>query len=280
MNNHLQIESKNYKIALEGQNKLIGTWIKDEQEYQIAQTYSEKKIGDYNREDMTKLVEVMAQWRLYLGVGAESTETELVVICQFLYDNFKKFTLSDIKLAMNWTISGIIDLEYVSTKVFSSFYVSRALNSYEAKKRSLVNKIMEERDKHLSWIESEKSKNIKETPEEKANSFKEILMSMYKMHQNGVDFYDLGDMVYEWLKKTNKLSRSSETINDAVKYGHDKYYEEKTNKSFRGKIYETIDNEEDKERRKKKYARMYMIKHFFDNATIGEMINSIKPSDF
>jgi hypothetical protein len=103
---------------------------------------------------------------------------------------------------------------------------------------------------------------------------------MFKMHQNGVDFYDLGDMVYEWLKKTNKLSRSPETINTAVKYGHDKYYEEKANKSIRSKMYESVENEEDKERKKKKYARQFMIKHFFDNATIGEMINSIRPSDF
>jgi hypothetical protein len=268
------------QIASEKQNKLLGNWIREESDYQIALTYSEKKIGDYDREDMTKLVEVMAQWRLYLGVSTESTETELIVICQFIYDNFKRFTLSDIKLAMNWTISGAVDLEYVSVKVFSSYYVSRALNSYEAKKRSIVNKIMEDRDKHLSWIESEKSKSKKETPEEKANSFKEILMSMYKMHQNGVDFYDLGDMVYEWLKKTNKLSRTPETINTAVKYGHDKYFEEKASRSIRSKMYESVENEEDKERKKKKYARQYMIKLFFDNATIGEMINSIRPSDF
>jgi hypothetical protein len=45
-------------------------------------------------------------------------------------------------------------------------------------------------------------------------------------------------------------------------------------------MYESVENEEDKERKKKKYARQFMIKHFFDNATIGEMINSIRPSDF
>ena len=88
------------------QNVLIGDWIRNDTEIAVAQTFSEKRIGSFDREDMAKLVEVMAKWRVLLGVNNDSSETELIVICQFVYDNFKKFTLMDIKLAMNWAVSG------------------------------------------------------------------------------------------------------------------------------------------------------------------------------
>ncbi len=73
------------------QNKLIGDWIQNEVEYEVAKTFDGKRIGQYTKEDMTKLVELMAHWRVLLGVTSDSTEIELVVICQFVYDNFKKY---------------------------------------------------------------------------------------------------------------------------------------------------------------------------------------------
>lgn len=73
-----------------GQNKLLGDWIRNESELALVLTYDEKRIGDYDKEDMTKLVELMGKWRLLLGVNSEVTATELVEICRFVFQNFKK----------------------------------------------------------------------------------------------------------------------------------------------------------------------------------------------
>ena len=144
----------------------------------VANTYNEKRIGEYTSEDMKGLVEVMAKWRLLLGVNnTDSTEVELIVICQFVYDNFKRFTLEDIKLAMNWAISGKIDMQFVSTKSISAMYVSKALNQYEDEKRAIVQRIAESKEAY----ERKKSReqNIEVSPQEKANSFKNILLDAY-----------------------------------------------------------------------------------------------------
>lgn len=280
MNDHLSHPSNSLPILSNEPNKLIGDWIKDEQEYAIALTYSEKKIGDYNVHDMKKLVEIMAQWRILLGVTSESTEQELVVICQFIYDNFKRFTLSDIKMAMNWSIAGKLDVGFVSQKNISSYYVSRALNSYEDVKRSIYNRIVEEKHKHLQRLEDIESKSKKFTPEEKANEFKELILSMYNSHINGKEFYDLGDMVYQWLKDTKLLDMDKKIIDTAIKYGIEKYMEERSSNSFRRNIINTLQPDE-VERKKKKYARQYMIMHYFNTVTtISEIINAIKPSQF
>jgi len=262
------------------QNKLIGDWIQNEIEYEVAKTFNEKRIGDYTKEDMTKLVELMAHWRVLLGVTSDSTEIELVVICQFVYDNFKKYSLADIRLAMNWAIAGRVDIGFVSQKSLSSFYVSKVLNAYDDRKREIVNEFMERRDRHLRRLEIDKK--TEPTPEEKANTFKEMILGIYKSYQNNQPFYDFNDFVYNWLKSTGQIQASQEDINAAVFYGQEKYREERRQKNAANILKQIVDMDvpENKEERQKKYAREYIIKKYFDKYTIGEIISKIKPSQF
>ena len=268
--------SNNSLEQYKGQKTLIGTWIQSEDERQVALTYGEKRIGQYDKEDMIGLVEVMAQWRILLGVTTEATEQELIIICQFLYDNFKKFTLSDIKLAMNWTISGKVDVGFVTQKNISSYYISRALNAYEEEKKRIYNKLMYERDKEL-----EKQKQLEQskvTPQDKANIFKEAILTMYKSYKEGRPVIDFGDFVYNWLKRTKQLSRDAKIVSDAIKYGQDMYLEERKKGGGLNPFANiSTDNKED---RQKKLSRQYMIMHYFDSHTMPQIIAKINIQDF
>jgi hypothetical protein len=252
------------------QNKLIGDWIQNEVEYEVAKTFDGKRIGDYTKEDMTKLVELMAHWRVLLGVTSDSTEIELVVICQFVYDNFKKYSLADIRLAMNWAISGRIDVGFVSQKSLSSFYVSKVLNAYDDRKRDIYNGLLEI------------DKKSEPTVEEKAKLFKEMLMGLYTSHQNNQPFYDFNDFVYNWLKSTGQIQATQEEINAAVFYGQEKYRDERRQQNAANILRQisNMDVGDNKEEKQKKYAREYIIKKYFDKYTIGEIISKIKPSQF
>lgn len=258
------------------QNKLIGNWLQNEEEYQVALTYGEKRIGQFDREDMTKLVETMAQWRILLGVTTDATEHELIIICQFVYDNFKKFTLSDIKLAMNWTISGKVEVGFVTQKNISSYYISRALNAYEEEKKRIYNKLMYEREKEL-----EKEKQLEQskvTPQDKANIFKDAILTMYKSYKEGRPVLDFGDFVYRWLVNTSQLSKDSNIINEAIKYGQDMYLEERK----KGGGLNPFANIalDDKIERQKKLSRQFMIMHYFDNHSMPQIVSAIKVEDF
>jgi len=260
------------------QNKLIGNWIKTEAELAVAATYEEKKIGSYTHEDMQDLVNVMAQWRLLLGVTTDSTDHELIVICQFVYDNFKRFTLSDIKLAMNWTISSRIDVGFVSQKTISSFYVSKALNAYEDEKRAIYNQIMYRRDKHLMQLEKENKPVV--TPAEKANTFKSHISAMYSGFKKDGFFMDIGDFVYDWLKKTKQLDTRAEMINKAVEYGRTRYLEEKRKETVKQTIAAALEPKNDKEAMQKKYARHYMVMQYFDSHELSYIVGQIKHEQF
>ena len=281
MSNELQKTPLNSSRAVSTrQNKLIGDWIQNDLELEIAKTYEHKKIGDYTKEDMTKLVELMAHWRLLLGVTTESTEMELVVICQFVYDNFKKFTLPDIRMAMNWAISGKIDIGFVSQKTLSSYYVSKVLNAYNEEKRHIFNDMMERRERHLQRLSLDTKPEV--TNVEKANSFKEMLVSIYQSHHEGRAFYDFNDFIYNWLKRTGQLQATQEDINAAVFYGQEKYREERRQQNAVNILRQlsNLDTKDNKEEKQKKYAREYMIKKYLDKYTLGEIVSKIKPDQF
>lgn len=222
---------------------------------------------------MKELVEIMARWRILLGVTSDSSDVELVVITQFVYDNFKNFTLKDIQIAMNWAISGKIDMAYVTQKNISSFYVSKALNGYEEIKREIVQKLAYEREKYLKRInEAEEKKNV--TIEHKANSFKDMLLACYEAHKNGQKWYDFGDFIFNWLKAINKINRDPKLIQQAVDYGQRMYNELKkeSNHFMKYAANETVD---EKEKIQKKFGRQFMVKIFFETHDVKEIVSLI-----
>lgn len=254
---------QNSLSQLNKQNELIGTWIKTETELEIVKTLSNKKIAHFNKEDMASLVELMAKWKVLLGASNEATSEELILICQFIYDNFKKFTLEDIKIAMNWAISGKIDMSFVSTKTISALYVSKALQLYEDEKKNIINRIAEEK---LAY-ERKKSRDevITATPEEKANTFKTILIDVYTNYKNDGKFFDFGDFVYNWLKNNKILIPSKKDVSDAMIYGEQKLREHKYSKNqeevnVMAKYFES----QSSEFKKKKFAREYIVLKFFN----------------
>jgi hypothetical protein len=247
---------------LNKQNELIGNWIKTETELELVKTLSHKKIAHFTKEDMASLVEVMAKWKVLLGATNEATSEELILICQFIYDNFKKFTLEDIKIAMNWSISGKIDMSFVSTKTISALYVSKALQLYENEKKNVINKIAEE--KLLYERKKSRDEVIIATPEEKANTFKTILIDVYSDYKNNGNFFDFGDFVYNWIKENKILIPTKQQVIDAMIYGEQKLREYKysENKEQTKIISKFLESQSD-ESKKKKFAREYIITKFF-----------------
>lgn len=257
-------------------NSIIGNWIENEEQLQIARTFDDKQIRYYDKEDMTKLVEVMAKWRVLLGVTSDSTHEELIVICQFVYDNFKNHTLSDIKLAMNWVVSGKVDIGFVSQKTISSYYISRAINAYDEEKRKLYKKVIEQRNNYQNKLEMETKPNF--SPEQRADNFKKLILELYDSYKKGGFFLDFGDSVYNWIKRSKAMPLTQSLVDAAVKYGKDQFLEERKEESKK-RLVKAIEPES-REYREKKLARHYIILEYFKSTSIQAIINTIKPEHF
>lgn len=264
------------------QNELIGNWIENETELQLVKTFSNKRIGHFNKEDMAKLVELMAKWKVLLGAANEATSSELILICQFLYDNFKKFTLEDIEIAMNWAISGKIDMSFVSTKTISALYVSKALQLYEEEKKNIINKIAQEK---ASYERKESIRNNKQvSEEEKANIFKELLINTYLDYKEKNFFLDFKDFIYNWLKNNKIFIPTKNLVNEAMIYGEEKTREyKKLEKEDKQQVYSVTKffEAQDDAFRKKKFARQFIVMQFFNKIkNVSELISYIKLEHF
>jgi hypothetical protein len=283
MNNQIEKQKSQNSLNLsKKQNELIGTWIENETELELAQTFSYKKIGQFDKQDMTELVELMAKWKVLLGAVNEATSAELILICQFIYDNFKRFTLEDIKIAMNWAISGKIDMSFVSTKTISALYVSKALQLYEEEKKNIINKIALEKSNYERKESISKGANA--SVEDKANIFKELLIDVYKNYKQENKFQDFKDFVYLWLKNNKIFIPSKKLIQDAMIYGETKNRELKQlEKEDKRKVFSVIKyfESQDEEYRKKKFARQYIVMQFLDKINnLQELLSYIKIEQF
>jgi hypothetical protein len=280
MNNQLaKANLQNSITQYKGQNLLIGDWIRNEADLMVVQTFSEKRIGDFNKEDMKGLVEVMGKWRFLLGVQSESSDSELVFICQFIYDEFKKFTLSDIRLAMNWAISGKTDMSYVSTKALSAAYVSKAILAYEDEKRAIVKRVAYDKEAYERNLQRDEPLNI--SPEEQANTFLSILMDAYKKYKENGYFYDLGDFIYNWMKKHKIATITKEIVSDAMIYGETRFREFKAEQKHEAGMrrIKIMDSGND-DFHKKKFAREYIIRKFFDKVEFEQLVKLVKVDQF
>lgn len=252
-------------------NSLIGNWIVNQEEYQVAITLSEKRIGKFNREEMGDIVDLLANWRLHLGVFTDATQEELIFITQFIYDEYKHLTLRDLETAKAWAIKGKIDVGFVSQKTFSSFYISKCLNAYEEEKRRMINDISQRKERYEVRKALENPTKI--TPEEDAKSFKDYLLTLYKAYSEDREFYDFGDMLYNWGKAVGLIRPDGKEVADAMIYATERLrdYKQSENRLVAFKNVETMDDET----RKKKFARIFVITNMFRRHPISEIVQKI-----
>jgi len=268
---------QNLEIQSKKPNNLIGDWIKNNEQLTIAQTFSEKRISQFNKTDMAELVDLIAKWQIMLGIGSDSTEQELIFICQFIYDNFGSLTLTDINNASNLVVSQKIKLEYTSQRKITALYVSKSLNAYIDYKTDLYNEILANKRKYLEKLEDSKVRVL--TASEKANDFKNHIIAMYKNFEESGWTIDFGDFVYEWMKKLNLIN--DKIIPEALAYAETRYIDDKkTPNSFAMQIKMGLNNIESVKFQKKKYAREYVINNFFQCNDILDIILLIKQEQF
>jgi len=266
-----QTQSQKLQTQSAKPNELIGNWVTTAEDNKIALTLSEKRIGQFDRVDMADIVDLMAQWRLMLGVTSDTTQEELIFITQFIYDNYKHLTLSDLNIAKNWSILGRIDVGFVTQKTFSSYYVSRCINAYEEEKRKIINQIAQNKERY----ETRKAIDnpTPQSAEEKANSFKDHILTMYRASNEDRPIIDLADMVYNWLKAVGFLKLSDAEIKEAMLYATDRLREMNFQDNKLNAKNQFDPQTEDM--RKKKFAREYVINKVFKKLSVSDIVSKI-----
>jgi hypothetical protein len=178
---------------------------------------------------------------------------------------------------MNWAVSGKIDMTFVSTKSISAMYVSKALHLYEDEKRAIVERIAHEKEVYERKMSNDTK--IETSPEERANTFKSILVGLYEDYMQKGTFLDFGDFVYNWLKNNQIISPTKKDVQDALIYSERRYREQRMSEHNGLGLAKALEPKSE-EFRKKKLAREYIIIKLFEAKELPDLIKLIKVEQF
>ena len=262
-------------MQLRQQNPLRGDWVKSKQDEIVVATYDEKKIGSYDTEDMKKLVELVGKWRFLIGATSDAKDTELIIACQFIYDHYSHLTIADVEQAMVLAVKDTFDIK-MSLRTISTAYISKCLNGWEEIKRKAVNDIAEAKERYMR----EQSYKVELSVERKMAIHKDFIVDLYNKFKSTGQLYDFGDIVYDWLRnKARVIAPSKETVDKAMAYANERMIELRQQESleFKKMTKSYGLNDEDK---KKKFAREYILKDYFNRFSLQSVLTLIKPEHF
>jgi hypothetical protein len=114
------------------------------------------------------------------------------------------------------------------------------------------------------------------TPEEKMESMVELIRYFYDKYKSQGIVNDYFNTLYNYLRRTNRLVIGKQIIDDALKYGKEEAIKHKK-EYFDDALKKEKVNIEGVEKR---YARNYCVQRYFDEISIEEIVNLIKPEHF
>lgn len=221
----------------------------------------ETKLSDYKpkSKEENALITEIGVWSAL--VGYKCNAQELKVIVGALKKAFPTYNLVDIKTARDMSTEGQFKTRYVGN--FSSIYVNSIMAEYrnfrgEAIVSHRQKKAKQNQDKPLP----------KPSEKKRIETYKQILWNAYS-HQKDLskesDYVDLGNVLYDFIKKNRLVKVTNEIINKATEHAKKTYLQ-----TVKDKNYGAVIKGEYIEKRKKanekivSYQKQYIIIHFIE----------------
>lgn len=268
-------------------------WAKTQEESNLLNSFvDKKKIRDFDENDTKDLIDVISKWRYYTGCTKDVTAQDFVVIAMFIGRNWDSLTLDEINLIIDLSMMGKLDVDVNTYGNFSPLYVSRIIQAYLDYKNDTIKAVLQRKNEHEQKVLVEQS--TKPIPEESMDNMIYILKAEYaKFNQHSV-VNDPFNIVYNFLKRTNRLRIDKELTNQALEYANrmakTALIEQTIAES--GQIreisavmsddeYRLTDKQKDnKDKLVKKYARNYCVQKYFGTINIDDIVKSITIKEF
>lgn len=263
-------------LRTEQSNSLV-SYARTKDEYQLVLAMEKPTLQLMDgSESMPRLIDVLAKWRWMSGVSSnhqseEDIAKELVLIADFIFRNYPKLTIEEISLSIDLSLINTFDVDVNAYNSFSPIYVSRILNAYLDYKRGLYNTISAKKDLE----DSRKFLEKKPTPLEKMNSMIELIKYFYDEYKSVGEVKDHFNSIYQFFKRTNRISLNKDIIDEALKYGKEKSI------SHISTYWDIFDrNKPDGEEIVKRFARNYCVQKIFDTIDIDDFVSKINVDEF
>jgi hypothetical protein len=222
-----------------------------------------------NLENLNSLVNVVAKWRMYIGLPKEDISEELSIIADFLHKQYQFLTIAEIELAYTLSVTNKLkDVEFYGS--FSPLYVGKVLDSFLYYRKLTLADTIRRKQKHDNEI---KEMENRPTPDKQCNDLKGTIKDMYEEYKEKGQLRDPFNICYNFFRRTNMLVVKKDEIEMAMDYGRKQYLSKERN------LFEKV-NESSKEAEIQRYARNWCVQKYFDSVGINIILNNIKVEHF
>lgn len=177
-----------------------------------------KQIESSNKEEITEITKIIAQWGYALGITVVAQD--LITLNNFIRENFPNLNIFDLKVCVRLvsTDSDLLQTDAEHYGKLSMIYVSKVLKAYENYKSTVCFGV---RQKVIKLEESNKPKISKE---ERLHNFKILLINAKEKSVNGEMFDDLGEVVYDFIRRNKLVEMNEELIKKALESGESQFH--------------------------------------------------------
>jgi len=222
-----------------------------------------------NLSDLNPLVNVVAKWRMYIGLPKEDISEELSIVADFLFKQYQFLTISEIELAYTLSVTNKLkDVEFYGS--FSPLYVGKVLDSFLYYRKLTLADTIRKKQQYDNEI---KEMENKPTPHKQCNDLKGTIKDMYEEYKAKGELRDPFNICYNFFRKTKMFTVKKDEIEKAMEFGKNKYLSKE--RSLFDKTTESS-----KELEIQRYARNWCVQNYFDQVGIDIILNNIKVEHF
>jgi hypothetical protein len=222
-----------------------------------------------NLKDLNPLVNVVAKWRMYIGLPKEDISEELSIVADFLFKQYPFLTIAEIELAYTLSVTNKLkDVEFYGS--FSPLYVGKVLDSFLYYRKLTLADTIRRKQKYDNEI---KEMENRPTPQKQCNDLKGAIKDMYEEFKQTGELRDPFNICYNFLRRTKVLIVKKDEIEKAMDYGKKMYLSKERN------LFDKV-TESSKESEIQRYARNWCVQNYFNNVGIDVILNNIKVEHF
>jgi len=94
------------------------------------------------------LMKFILEWRIKLGIKEAPTSTESEMCVKHIMDLYPDMSLEDLRLAVRYSLQGLLKVDNRAFQSFSPLYISLILNAWKAFKGHEMSKILKQKHEH------------------------------------------------------------------------------------------------------------------------------------
>lgn len=211
-------------------------------------------------QDFLPLIEVVSEWRMYLGIKETFTPEELKFNANYIKTSYPEFTIEMIRMAIKTSLQGKLDVDIKPYGAFSPLYISNILNAYSKYNDKAINDVLrEEANKKIAAVNSP----AKLEGMDKVNSRAKYLEWYYEEINKQTSTYlrDFNSVMWNFLVRNGYLNPANLERPSAKKYATRMLRAPKNNFDI---ALATADEWES-------YMKYYVLKSFFRYVRINKI---------